>query len=235
MAGYYLDAQGRKFIQVTSAPDETNPFHGKAALMNAAIARLDAQPGRIVPSMIAFGGNMVFARGLWERVSFDPWITRGEDIDYVLNARLAGFRFWLDKELCITHLPPHEYDTPPYAKLAEDVRRFLYQREKLRWAAAQGYPAPDLAELSPYPGRFLADDIEGHALTALESLATPELEARYGTPEAIVSEAVRRARELAPRYFAFAARWPSLLETLGENRALRQWMTASFDHSGVTP
>jgi len=56
----------------------------------------------------------------------------------MLNARLAGFCFWLDKGLCITHLPPEHYTTLPYLKLAGDVRHFVYQREKLHHATKWG-------------------------------------------------------------------------------------------------
>ena len=104
-----------------------NIFADKPAIMNEAVRQLQESPGRWVDSVVAFGGNMLFGRKLFRRVGFDPGITRGEDFDYVLNARLAGYKFWLDKCLRISHLPPKQHDTPPYVKLAEDIRRFLYE------------------------------------------------------------------------------------------------------------
>lgn len=126
---------------------------------------------------VALGGNMVFHRDLFIRVGFDPGITRGEDIDYLINARLAGHRFWLDKELLITHLPPEAYGALPYAKLVQDVYRFVYKREKLRLAGT------DPAQFDPYPGRFLRDDVEEQALAALQAAVTPEAAVRFGPPD----------------------------------------------------
>lgn len=147
-----------------------------------------------------------------------PLSLPGEDLDYVLNARLAGFTFWLDKHLRITHLPPKRYATHPYLKLAEDVRRFIYQREKLRLAAERGLSVPALEELMPYPGRFLQDDLEAHALAALEAAATSEAVARCGHPQDVVARAIARARRLAPAYFDFSRRWPALMQAVAENK-----------------
>ena len=119
--------------------------------------------------------------------------------------------------LHIVHKPPHEYDTHPYAKLAEDVRRFLYEREKVRMARAQGRATRAEVERlvrSPYPGRFLAEDVEEHALAALRALADEEATRLWGTPETIVEEARERARTLAPHYTAFAGAWPTLISNL---------------------
>lgn len=91
VAGFYQDAQGR--ILLPEGPSTGNLFFDKAAVMNTAMRALQAAPGRLVETPMALGGNMVFHRQLWERVSFDPWITRGEDIDYLINARLPGVPF----------------------------------------------------------------------------------------------------------------------------------------------
>ena len=117
--------------------EQTNPFEKKTYLMNGILERIAATPGEIVPSAFALGGNMSFSRELMRRVGFDPSISRGEDIDYVLNAALAGIPYHFDKERPIRHLPPEgrSYKDFDYAKLQQDVRRFIYEREKLRAAA----------------------------------------------------------------------------------------------------
>lgn len=226
VAGFYEDAEGSIFLPEPSPSG--NIFRDKPIIMNQATRLLLATPERCTPTSLAFGGNMVFHRDLFSQVGFDPGITRGEDLDYVLNARLAGFTFWLDKGLRITHLPPHQYDAHPYAKLAEDVRRFLYEREKLRHAAAQGLRAPALEELMPYPGRFLQEDLEEHALTALVATATSQAVAQWGSPEEILAAAVARARDLAPAYFDFAQRWPALMEAVATDARLREHLSALF-------
>jgi hypothetical protein len=216
LAGFYLDADGD--VLVPERPRTGNMYLDKFAIMNEGARALQAAPGRLVPTPVAFGGNMVFHRDLFTQVGFDPGITRGEDIDYLINARMAGFNFWLDKELVITHLPPRHYNLPPYVKMAEDVRRFLYEREKLRLAAERGIQTPTITELSPYPGCFLADGTAGHARTALESIATPELTQAHDAPADIVTLSQERARQNAPNYFEFAQTWPRLMTAVGDQK-----------------
>ena len=212
VAGFYLDVDGN--ITIPEQPRTGNIYLDKAAIMNEGMRTLVGKNGRLIPTPIVFGGNMVFHRDLFTQIGFDPAITRGEDIDYLINARIAGFEFRLDKELHITHLPPQQYDLPLYVKMAEDVRRFLYEQEKLRVAMAQGVQTPTIAELSPYPGYFLADDAADQAQIALKTIATPELMAAYGTPTEIMTLAQERAAHRAPDYFEFAQSWPQLMDAI---------------------
>ncbi len=232
-AGFYEDANGSIFLAET--PPTGNIFHDKAAIMNAAARRLLDAPGRWPETAVAFGGNMLFGRDMVTRVGFDPGITRGEDLDYVLNARLAGFPFWLDKKLRITHLPPHQSNALAYARMAEDVRRFIYQRAKLRLVAAHPdfFHLPPDAIWQPYPGRFLQDDLPAQALAALETISTPENRHLWGAPAVIVQEAQTRAAIRAPRYLTFAQRWPILTDKLAGNGALQRSLT-SFLFSPVS-
>lgn len=224
MAGLYLDPAGSPYLM--EEPARGNIFLDKARWMNATLRRLLSRGERWILTPVGFGGNMIVRRSLIERVGFDPHITRGEDIDYVLNAYMVGERFLLDTRLHIVHRPPRVYDTHPYAKLAEDVRRFLYEREKLRAAQMvdNGPARGDAARLWqfvsewPYPGRFLADDVETHALEALHALADPGAVTRWGSPEDIVEEARERARRLAPGYLHFARAWPNLTSLLPDTQ-----------------
>ena len=234
IGGFYLDRHGSPLLP--EGEPTGNPFLDKSVLMNQATRALQATPGRLVSTPVVLGGNMVFHRSLWERVSFDPFITRGEDIDYLINAHLAGFRFLLDKELTITHLPPEEYGALPYSKLHQDVIRFVYEREKLLLACQR----PELVEvtpesLDPYPGRFLREDVVEQALVALQAKATPETVDRYGLPEAVVAAAKRHAVQMAPRYFAFAQTWPRLMRALGQDAtlALERFLEEGLTAGGV--
>jgi hypothetical protein len=160
VAGFYLDSEGSNKNTVKDVGAlEGNPFYHKAAIMNAAIAVIEEKPGRLVETSFVFGGNMVIHRRLFEKVSFDPYITRGEDIDYLINARLGGYHFFFDKELAIVHLPP-----PASSHLQEDIIRFIYEKEKLVMAKRQlGLETVLPASLDPYPGAFLPNGLEGHA------------------------------------------------------------------------
>jgi len=221
LAGFYSDREGNKLL-----PEESptgNIFLDKSAIMNKGTLALQAAPGRLVPTPVAFGGNMVFHRDLFTRVGFDPGITRGEDIDYLINARLQGHSFWFDKELVVTHLPPEAYQSSPYTKLREDVIRFIYEREKLKQSGG------DPAQFDPYPGRFLRDDVQAHALAALRQTSTPVDVARLGSPKDIVAQARRRAREAPPRYLAFARIWPRLMDALAHDGFLRDHWQAKMN------
>lgn len=211
-AGFYEDETGGIFLSEPQASG--NLFLDKAVIINQAARKIQADSRRWVPTAVAFGGNMLFKRDLYTQIGFDPGITRGEDLDYVMNAWLGGYAYFLDKELRITHLPPHHYDTPPYLKLAEDVRRFIYERTKLRMARSRGVQVPDDGIWMPYPGRFFSPDLERHAMQALESTATQEAVAAWGSPEDILNQAEERAMENAPVYFEFASRWPVIMAAL---------------------
>ncbi|MEA3440780.1 MAG: glycosyltransferase family 2 protein [Chloroflexota bacterium] len=224
IGGFYLDHEGG--VLLPEGEPTGNPFLDKSALMNEGTRSVQANPGRLVPTPVVLGGNMVFHRSLWERVSFDPWITRGEDIDYLINARLHGYEFYLDKELTITHIPPEAYGTLPYAKLAQDVVRFLYERGKLLAAHEQpGLVAVETQDLDPYPGRLLQENMAAQALAALQRMATPDTVAHHGSPEQIVEQATQWAREAPLRYFEFAQEWPRLLGALDRDVVLRDHWT----------
>ncbi len=221
LAGFYRDAGGN--VLLPEHPPTGNLFQDKSRIMNEGTRALQAAPGRLARTPVAFGGNMVFHRDLCTRVGFDPGITRGEDIDYVINARLQGYDFWFDRELVVTHLPPAGHQTSPYAKLVQDVTRFVYEREKLRLAGQTP------AQFDPYPGRFLRDNLEAQALAALQAAATPEDTSRYGSPEAILAQARRHAREVTPRYAEFRDRWPRLMAAVGQDAVLRERLLAGRD------
>ncbi|MCK4353413.1 hypothetical protein KAW65_08420 [candidate division WOR-3 bacterium] len=108
--------------------------------------------GRLKETPFAGGGNMVIHKNLFTKVSFDPWINRGEDVDFLCNSKIAGFKFLLDTKLSILHLPPANKN-PLWLQLREDIRRFIYMRIKL---LKQGY---SIKRTMPYPGYFLKFDL----------------------------------------------------------------------------
>jgi hypothetical protein len=161
---------------------------------------------------------MEFTAELAASVGFDPGITRGEDIDYLINARLEGRRFFLRKNLTIVHRPPAggSYRDSNLSKLRQDVIRFLYERAKLE--SSQQHP--DLASLTaldlmPYPGEFLARDIEGDAIEALQAAGFP------GDAAAFVSATRDGAAQRVARYLEFRLQWPRLTAALLDQGALR--------------
>jgi hypothetical protein len=215
LAGPYLQSDGSVLLNESATTG--NAFLDKAHYINAAMRTLSKDNGAIKYSPLTLGGNMVFHRDLFTRVCFDPGITRGEDIDYLINARLQGFQWWFDPALKILHLPPSHYDTPPYQRTREDIFRFLYEREKLR---LHGYANPDW--LNPYPGALLGANLQSEAASALRSQATPELISRFGEPEKIVEQALDHAKTAAPRYPLFQQAWIDLVGRIEHEIPLRE-------------
>ena len=205
VAGPYLDPDGSPFLP--ESPEQGNPFLHKARYMNQTLRRLLQGEGK-KPTPLAFGGNMVLSRSLAREVPFDPLIPRGEDIDYVLSAWLLGCEFYFEPGLTVTHLPPAEPRPTPCEALRRDVVRFIYEQEKLAHAAAQGLSLR--LELGPYPGCFLAGDLEGLASSALNSICG------WGKAEAgrFLNSVRDWARGAAPQYFTYLERWRAFTERL---------------------
>jgi hypothetical protein len=80
-------------------------------------------------------------------VPFDPYIPRGEDTDYLINASQQGFCLMFDKKLWIKHLHPERTGVYFYEELKGDIERFLYERRKVKTGTT--------IDLEPYPGYFL--------------------------------------------------------------------------------
>jgi hypothetical protein len=149
--------------------------------LNAALTELVLSGPRLKPTPLGFGGNLALPKGLFRHLPFDPAITRGEDTDYLLNARLWGIPFFLDNSLSIVHLPPDK-PHPIWLRLRQDLVRFSYTRLKLRQQEpGPGRTAVTPEDLQPYPGNFLTDDLpqralQSHALLALDYLAQGDSE-----------------------------------------------------------
>jgi GT2 family glycosyltransferase len=223
IAGFYVDKDGNLSIQVGEA--RNNLFLDKGVYMNAALQRLRDEPGRVVETPIVFGGNMVLHRSLFAKIPFDPNIPRGEDIDYLINARFLGYRFWLDKELTVIHMPPDDYQTSPCLAIQQDVSRFIYQRTKL--AFAQGVELEEPKGLDPYPGRFLQRDLEEHAVQALRTICPGKMH-DVPSPEDFVKKAVEEAKKRVQRYFAFQTRWEELMSVVEGDGYLVEYVNKEF-------
>ena len=158
MAGYYVNKNDQYYDDVTTESWMTywDRFGSKAKAFDEIIGC----PPRIKRTPFAFGGAMILHRDLFQSVPFDPHITRGEDIDYLINSRMYGFTFFLDNTLSIKHLPvPKKH--PQWKRIREDIYRFVYERAKI----SSQYKTSNMIlvnpeDFDPYPGEFLRDDLE---------------------------------------------------------------------------
>jgi hypothetical protein len=179
LAGIYRNRDGRVLLPEPDAPWAV--AWPKMRWLNAALTELALAGPRLQPTYLGFGGNLAVPAALGRLLPFDPAITRGEDTDYLLNARMFRIPFFLDNTLAIIHLPPDK-PHPTWMRLRQDLVRFCYTRSKLR----QQEPGPGRmrvtpGDLKPYPGNFLEDDLphrafQSHTLLALDYLARGDAE-----------------------------------------------------------
>ncbi len=169
VAGYYLQRDGDWHV---NRPIEPWTAHwDKIARMNEAFDKIIGTEPRLKETPFVFGGNMVVHRDLFTHIPFDPFVTRGEDIDFLINIKMFGYKFFLDNTLAIKHLPPSK-SHPVWKQFREDIYRFVYERTKLRDQEPEENMLPVLAEaLKPYPGAFLGDDLEDKIERACTLLA----------------------------------------------------------------
>jgi len=119
----------------------------KTKWMNQVWENILSAEDRLVRSPMLLGGNLILHRSLFRHVPFDPYIPRGEDTDYLINASQAGFCLLFDREMKIKHLHPERTGVFFQEELKGDIERFLYERGKTK--------AGSHVNLDPYPGYFL--------------------------------------------------------------------------------
>ena len=169
VAGYYLQPDGNWRLKT---PQESHRASwDKVGRMNEAFEKIIGTDPRLKETPFVFGGNMIVHREIFTHIPFDPSISRGEDIDYLINMKMFGHTFFLDNSLSIKHLPPPKYHAV-WKQLREDIYRFIRERDKLRQQeAVPGMVHVRAEELDPYPGAFLKDDLEDKITRECTALA----------------------------------------------------------------
>ncbi len=173
VAGYYLQADGNYLLEKEIKPHMV--YWNNLQKMNETFAKIIGSPPRLKPTPLVFGGNMVIHRDLYRVVPFDPGVPRGEDIDYLINARMFGFQFFLDNQLSIKHLPP-PHSSSVWHQIRRDTRRFIYERAKIDSQVPRpGMVRVKAEDFDPYPGAFLKGDLEDKIGRANQLLAVDYL------------------------------------------------------------
>ena len=160
---------------------------------------------------------------------FDPFVPRGEDIDFLMNAKMFGFRFFLDNQLSIKHLPPPK-SHPRWRQLREDIFRFVFEREKItRQQARKGMKRVLPEEFDPYPGCFLKADLEEKIERACTLLAEEyESNGDAGGSKEALNNIVLSTTEARPQFDPFEnlcqlqESWQGLMSYTGEDRIASQ-------------
>lgn len=223
VAGYYLQPDGDYHVKKPSRP--WMQHWDQYARMNEAFDNIIGSEPRLKETPFVFGGNMVVHRDLFTVVPFDPDVPRGEDIDFLINARMFGHSFVLDNQLAIKHLPPPK-SHPVWRSLREDLYRFIYERAKIETQKEiEGMTRVYPDEFDPYPGCFLKPDLEtkienASKLLSEEYLAQGDKEA---SEEALKNTALART-DAAPNSDPFQKlcvlqkRWQELMLFTAQER-----------------
>lgn len=215
IAGFYLQAHGgykfnerRKWWKL---------FWNNTGAMNRAFKIID-NPPRLKDTPFVFGGNMIIHKRMFKEVSFDPYISRGEDIDFLCNAKSKGFKFLLDNTLSIKHLPPPGQN-PLWLKMREDIKRFIYMRVKLKQI---GHP---IENTTPYPGYFLTGSLYFKIVVTniflwLRSIFNVRIRESWRFIENIIliNEYRRKASADYLKFKEMDVKWQNFMSWIAENR-----------------
>ncbi|MGB2989154.1 MAG: hypothetical protein WBC98_04280 [Candidatus Zixiibacteriota bacterium] len=220
VAGYYLQPDGDYHVKKRFRP--WMEFWDQFERMNEAFDKIIGTEPRLKETPFVFGGNMIIHRNLFAKVPFDPNVPRGEDIDFLINARMFGFSFLLDNQLSIKHLPPSKTH-PVWMRLREDIYRFVYERTKIESQKERvGMTRVDPEELDPYPGCFLKKDLEEKIEKACKLLSGEYLAQgdKRGSEEALRNIELART-DAVPGFDPFdnlcnlQRRWQELMDYTG--------------------
>jgi len=203
MAGYYVNQHDQYYDDVKTEHwmSYWDRFGTKARAFDEIIG---CEP-RIKRTPFAFGGAMILHRDLFQSVPFDPHITRGEDIDYLINARMYGFTFFLDNTLSIKHLPEPKHH-PQWKRIREDIYRFVYERSKISSQHKTGNMVMvDPEDFDPYPGEFLREDLDEKIFRSNMMLAVDYMQSgdTEGCFESLNNIAISR-KEAKPTFDTFS-------------------------------
>lgn len=232
--GFYIDDQGK--WQRHDPPHWSNIVWRQRDAFNAALD-IVLKPPRIQRSKIAFGGVMALHRDMFTSVGFDPWVTRGEDMDYVINVRMHGGDVFIDDQWKAVHLPPEPVSEA--LRFRQDVYRFVYEHRKIEFAKSQ----VDLRQvtprsMAPYPGDFIDSSVGWRAFITgiLRAIACPEKGRYFQAALHAVRDASDYARQNCQNYFEFQRRWPMLMERIWDDVALKTLFTGErrVDRTAIT-
>ena len=218
-SGFFLDADGDPYARPNSEWSER--YWSKAATFNRVMERAQAGSSRITRSNHLCGGCCALHAAAWSKVPFDPYITRGEDLDYLLDLRAHGVDVWFDNQLSVQHIPPQGAQTP--ARFEQDIWRWFYEMRKIEFAKTQ----IDLMQVvpssyNPYPGPWLTHSIGRRArLTALlRAIGCKEHGEYWRIAGKGRKEGAQFARENCANYFEFQHQWPAIVQSMWSDTPL---------------
>ncbi|WP_322152231.1 hypothetical protein [Paratractidigestivibacter sp.] len=221
-SGFYIDENDSPYAK--TAKRWTEKEWTKTAQFNKVMERAQKAKNRITRSNHMCGGCCAIHAEAFTRIPFDPYITRGDDLDYVLNLRSYGVDAWFDNQWCVRQVVPEE--TASTASIfMQNIYRWLYEYRKLDVLnSRRDLRTITLESLMPYPAPWLSAGVEKRILhTALRRLvAGPRRRDYLRILTKGRREADQFARENASRYLSFSMAWPGVIAAIWDDRFLQK-------------
>ena len=218
--GYFLNGEGSPFSGGSGPVRWSERLWSKRDGFND-MMREKLRSERISRSNWLCGGCCALHASAFSQVPFDPYIPRGEDLDYVVNLRARGIDAWFDNAWSVRAVPPA---LPSRASLLmQDTYRWLYELEKLdTFNRRKDMRTVTVSSLKPYPAPWFSPDVRRRIVhTAARRLFVgPERGAYLRILTKGIAEAEAWAAASKERYLAFLNVWPTVVDTLWEERGL---------------
>ncbi|MBR2835427.1 MAG: glycosyltransferase [Coriobacteriales bacterium] len=218
-SGYFLDRRNSALADRRRV-ESYNKYWAKRSEFNQWMTQALAGP-RISRSNTLCGGCFAVHAEAFTRVAFDPWITRGEDLDYFFNLRFYGMDVWFDNKWRVRHNPPRIQDTA--YRFLQDVYRWTYERRKIEVCNTNidlHQITPD--QLMPYPGPWIGPDLPRRIkkTSTLRTLRTNEKSSYLKIRRTGIKDAVAYAEENCTRYLEFQSYWNTIASQAWQNEQL---------------
>jgi len=243
IGGFYRNKEGTYFMKDMPKPKQNNVFVRKNYVKNKGFIEIDKLKGRLHKSNFVFGGNMVIHRNMFMNVAYDLAISRGENMDYLINARMNGFDFYFDKEQYIIHMPPEDnskkkekwaktgaFSAENFYKLQQDIMRFVYENQKIIECNEHHAELKkiDTKKLMPYPGSFFVKNLLEDAVEVLNTMFHKEIQKKEIMPKSFVRSTLERSRKLAPQYFIFNKQWKKLMKEISKDKTFSNYLNKKW-------
>lgn len=220
-SGFFIDENDSPYASPTTSWSEK--YWSKAEKFNKVMERAQNARNRVTRSNHMCGGCCAIHAEAFTRVPFDPYITRGDDLDYVLDLRAHGLDVWFDNQWCVRMAPP---DQPARASsvFLQDVYRWFYERKKLEALNARRDLHTITPEsLMPYPAPWLFGQVGDRVLktTLRRMVSGPN---RFDYLRILLKgrrDAMEFAEDNASRYLRFSMTWPGVMSALWDDRYLQ--------------
>ncbi len=223
--GPYIQNSALHKFPISKEIKQSEVFWCKEEKLNEALKTFVECKERITESPIVFGGNMVISKEMFMEIPFDPNCVSGEDEDYLINARMMGFSFFMDSEMMVRQLPPDTLH-PKWLSIRKDILHFLFDRKKLQLSQSNQFLHPiSSEEMTPYPGFFLEENLNERIMNTSISLFQEYLEKGEQDNGVEATRNIKIATEYennlenpAMEYFRIHRKWIKMMRWLKEEK-----------------